>query len=49
MHFQEKTTSGLASAESFAKSAFLIVTINFLFLSIATFTPVLIPHEFLLL
>ena len=32
-------TSGLASAESFAKSAFLIVTINFLSLSIDTLTP----------
>ena len=33
-------TSGRASADSFAKSTFLIVTINFLSLSIATLTPV---------
>ena len=38
--FPGEKTSGLASAESFARSVFLIVTINFLFLSIATFTPV---------
>ena len=33
-------TSGRASADSLARSTFLIVTINFLSLSIATLTPV---------
>ena len=37
--FPGENTSGRASLDSFAKSAFLIVTINFFSLSTATLTP----------